>query len=130
MLQGEIIKQLIKDSGLTVTEVARRIDVDRRTIYSYMKSDNLKSETLRQLSVACDKDANYLFKRLLEEDAGGDQIMTEDDAAGYLRASRQNQDYNQLLVEHNILIHKLMVLQEKHIKLHEEYLNFRKSIKA
>lgn len=126
MSKGDIIKTLITESGLPITEIARRINVDRRTIYSYMKKDNWKPETLKQISIACNKKANYLLKKILDSntDEGEEkQIKTEEPNIVY-----HNKKLNNLLNENTILLHKLLKLQEKHILLHEEYLQFKKSI--
>ena len=128
MQKGEIIKKLIKDSGLSVTEIARRMNVDRRTIYSYMKKDSLKSETLRQLSKACDKEANYLLRQMLEEDNDIDQNSIKEDPVIYKITPNHIKELDQLNKENKKLLRKLVELQEKHIKLHEEHLTLRKAI--
>lgn len=126
MYKGEIIKKIIKDSGLPITEIARRINVDRRTIYSYMKKDNWKPETLRQISLACDKEANYLLKKILEEDCDIDQTSLKEDNASYKTSSNNSQEFDHLNKENKKLLRKLVELQEKYIKLHEEYLDLKK----
>jgi len=128
MYQGEIVKKLIKDSGLPITEIARRINVDRRTIYSYMKKDNWKPETLRQISLACEKEANYLLKKILEEDSDISQdFLNEDDADYKTDSNYPQEEFEQLNKENKKLLRKLVELQEKYIKLHEEYLDLKKT---
>ncbi|WP_461639908.1 terminase gpP N-terminus-related DNA-binding protein [Labilibaculum euxinus] len=127
MSKGDIIKTLITESGLPITEIARRINVDRRTIYAYMKKDNWKPETLKQISIACNKDANYLLKKILDSNSkqGEDkQIKIEEPNVIY----HSTKKLNDLLTENAILLHKLVELQEKHILLHEEYLQLKKTI--
>ncbi|MDM8159068.1 HTH domain-containing protein [Labilibaculum sp. K2S] len=127
MSKGDIIKTLITESGLPITEIARRINVDRRTIYTYMKKDNWKPETLKQISIACNKDANYLLKKILDSNSkqGEDkQIKIEEPNVIY----HSTKKLNDLLTENAILLHKLVELQEKHILLHEEYLQLKKTI--
>ena len=124
MSEGKIIKTFIKESGVSVTEIAKRINVDRRTIYSYMKKDNLKPETLRQLSIACGKEANYLLKKILEKDE--EQDVVKEGNSLYTQPSAELDELNR---ENKKLLKKLVELQEKHIKLHEEYLNFKKESK-
>lgn len=127
MSKGDIIKILITESGLPITEIARRIKVDRRTIYSYMKKDNWKPETLMQISIACNKEANYLLKKLLDSNTNKEeekQIKIEEPNAAY----HSTKKLNNLINENAILLQKLLELQEKHILLHEEYLQLKKSI--
>jgi transcriptional regulator with XRE-family HTH domain len=119
MSKGEIIKTFIKDSGLSVTEIAKRMNVDRRTIYSYMKKDNLKPDTLRKLSIACGKSANFLLRKMLEG-YSSDSVM--EDQSDYLV---NTDNINNLKDENRSLLKKLVKLQEKHIKLHEEYLKLK-----
>ncbi|WP_461632054.1 terminase gpP N-terminus-related DNA-binding protein [Labilibaculum euxinus] len=129
MPKGDIIKTLITESGLPITEIARRINVDRRTIYTYMKKDNWKPETLKQISIACNKDANYLLKKILDSNTkqGEDkQIKIEEPDVIYHNTKK----INDLLNENAVLLHKLVELQEKHILLHEEYLQLKKNNSA
>ena len=127
MSKGDIIKTLITESGLPITEIARRISVDRRTIYSYMKKDNWKPETLKQISIACNKESNYLLKKLLDNNTNKEeekQIKIEEPNAVY----HSTKKLNNLLNENAILLQKLLELQEKHILLYEKYLQLKKSI--
>ena len=122
MSEGKIIKKFIEESGLQITEIAKRINVDRRTIYSYMKRDSLKPEVLRKLSVACGKDPNYLLRKVIT-DYGDDNLM--EDTADY---SADNYLGN-LKEENRTLLRKLVELQEKYINLQEEYLKLKKTEK-
>ncbi|WP_321318882.1 terminase gpP N-terminus-related DNA-binding protein [Labilibaculum sp.] len=96
MSKGDIIKTLIRESGLPITEIARRINVDRRTIYAYMKKDNWKPETLQQISIACNKDANYLLKKILDSNTkqGEDkQIKIEEPDVIYHNKKKNKQSF-------------------------------------
>lgn len=121
MSNGKIIKTFIKESGLTVTEIAKRINVDRRTIYSYMKKDNLKPETLSQLSMACGEDASYLLRKILEE-YNSDSVME-----GLTDYPKKTKSIQQLKNENRSLLKKLVELQEKYIELQEELLKLKGS---
>lgn len=126
MSKEDIIKTLITESGLPITEIARRINVDRRTIYSYMKKDNLKPKTLKQISIACNKEANYLLKKILDsntDEKEEKQIRIEEPGSFY----HNTIEVNNLINENATLLHKLLELQEKHILLHEKYLQLKKS---
>lgn len=129
MSKGEIIKKLITESGLPITEIARRIQVDRRTIYSYMKKDNWKPETLRQISIACDKDPNYLLRMMLDLDGDPKEEMNaEEPSTLYQNTKNSIQEIDLLQKENTKLLRKLIALQEKHILLYEEHLSLKNSI--
>lgn len=59
---GERIAEAIKNSGLTQTEIARRLNIKQSNISHYIKGDKLPAlDTLANLCKLLDVDANYIL---------------------------------------------------------------------
>lgn len=50
---GKVLKQLIKENGSNVNELAEKVDVSPQTLYSIIKRDNMKAD-LDVLCKICD----------------------------------------------------------------------------
>ena len=53
---GTIVEKIVRRSGISIAELARRIHVDRRSIYYWFKQDNLNPDIIYRIGKALNYD--------------------------------------------------------------------------
>jgi plasmid maintenance system antidote protein VapI len=53
---GTIVEKVVRRSGVSIAELARRIHVDRRSIYYWFKQDNLNPDIIYRIGKALNHD--------------------------------------------------------------------------
>jgi plasmid maintenance system antidote protein VapI len=53
---GTIVEKIVRRSGISIAELARRIHVDRRSIYYWFKQDNLNPDIIYRIGKALNHD--------------------------------------------------------------------------
>ncbi|MEJ7560761.1 MAG: hypothetical protein WKF66_20790 [Pedobacter sp.] len=67
MLQhrGQIVEKVIRRKGTSLTDLAKVMKVNRRTLYNWFKQRNLKQETIVRMGFAMNHDFSVEFPDLL-----------------------------------------------------------------
>lgn len=105
--KGKILKQIFKDTGLKVAQVARKMDVDRGTIYRHFDEEDLSLDYIIKYGKAMKVDMNKYFPEIssivLEDEV---QYMLEKPTYSELetRLDHWKDKYIQLLEKYNELL--------------------------
>ena len=62
--EGLIVQKAIRESKISVSEVARLINVDRRTVYNWFTHQTLKLDTIEKISQAINYDFSHEIPKL------------------------------------------------------------------
>jgi predicted transcriptional regulator len=73
--QGEIIEKVIHRSRVSITQLSRRLKVERRTMYSWFNKEKHPADIIARVSTALD----YDFSNELPEYASGGRITPSND---------------------------------------------------
>lgn len=65
---GEIVERTIRRNGYSISELARTLNVNRRTIYNWFLQRNLKSEIIYRIGCAVRHDFSVEFPHLFTSD--------------------------------------------------------------
>lgn len=103
MHKGEIIEKVIRDSGVPIAEVARRLNISRKTMYNFFDKKNLDNDALIKIGKVIHVDLSNSFPQLFER--------LEEYPLPDLTKLREEVDhwknkYIELLEEHNNLLRK------------------------
>lgn len=63
---GTIVERIVRRSGISIAELARRIHVDRRSIYYWFKQDNLNPDIIYRIGKALNHDFSADIPSLAE----------------------------------------------------------------
>ncbi|MCX7728339.1 MAG: helix-turn-helix domain-containing protein, partial [Bacteroidia bacterium] len=80
---GEIIREKFEESGLTVTEFAKRIHVSRRSVYEIFQKNSIDTDTLHHISKVLGSDwiVEYFIQKynykLNKDHAGSEHKLTQ-----------------------------------------------------
>jgi transcriptional regulator with XRE-family HTH domain len=66
--KGAIVERVVRRSGISIAELARRIKVDRRSIYYWFKQENLDAVTITKLGRALSYDFKQDFPDMALEE--------------------------------------------------------------
>jgi predicted transcriptional regulator len=96
--RGEIVEQVIRNSGLSITRIAKRLDVTRATMYNYFEDANLNLDTV----AAIGKILNYDFPEIFSK-ANLKQIHTVPEKIDTVNEevpsyNKKKEDYIQLII--------------------------------
>lgn len=64
--RGEILKQVFEEEGVNVSKIAKKIGVDRATVYRHFLDDNLSIDYIIKYGQALDYDFSKYFPELLQ----------------------------------------------------------------
>lgn len=107
--RGEIVEDAIRKSGITITQVAKRLGKSRRHIYNIFDDPNVPLETILQIS----KITHHDFSKEIPEikPSNNSQFLGEDD--GDYKTTSQAEywknKYLELLEKYNELLEKMRV---------------------
>lgn len=65
---GKLLEDLIRANGLTISDVARKIKVNRRSVYNWFKQKTLKSYTLQRICYVLVYDFSVKLPDFLNEE--------------------------------------------------------------
>lgn len=110
--RGEILQDVIKKKGISLSEVGRRLGIDRSTVYRHTKNANLDDATLLQYGKAL----NYDFSMEIPELYNSMKLVNEPSP------EYRNKTYDELLIERDYYKDKYINLLEKYNVLVEDRL--------
>ena len=89
---GEIIKRVVKEKGLSVTEFGKRISKHRRNVYDIFLRESVDTELLQKIGKVLEHDFFSYYYR------GGNKesLIIGDSLANYKKNEKINSEYNQL----------------------------------
>ena len=103
IFEGLIIEKVVRRSGISITEVSRKLNVNRRTIYYWFNQEKLNNETISKLGHAIgydfSKDLPNYSKNIPFSFAKNNE--TPQESTGYWRDK-----YIDLLEQYNTLLVK------------------------
>ena len=82
---GKKIKEIFKNTGLTVTEFARRIDTSRENVYGVFRRKSVDTEMLIKISKVLDYDFFRLYSNPKEIDELKKQLEVAEQEIVYLK---------------------------------------------
>ncbi|MBL4675555.1 MAG: hypothetical protein JKY70_05025 [Mucilaginibacter sp.] len=65
--QGEIIEYVVRRNGYNISELARAIGLNRRTLYNYFRSPSVKSSIIYRIGIFLGHDFSKEFPELFTE---------------------------------------------------------------
>ena len=89
---GEIIKRVVKEKGLSVTEFGKRISKHRRNVYDIFKRESVDTELLQKISKVLEHD----FFIYYNQGGNNELLVIGDNLANYKKAEKINSEYNHL----------------------------------
>jgi len=117
--KGEIIEKAIRSSGISVTELAKRIKKSRRYVYNLFEKNDVPVETILQIG----KIIHYNFFKEIKEIQPAGYIFNED------KSSVNDNDPDISYKPAEYWKNKYFELLEKYNQLLSEYLAFMKDNK-
>lgn len=105
--EGELLKNVIKRSGVNITELSRRLNVDRRSVYYWFNQEKISYTVAAKVGRALNYDfaeefPDYNIKKLLEDkrmDSGNDPKTKEMVSVWMNKYIDLLEKYNQLLIK-------------------------------
>jgi transcriptional regulator with XRE-family HTH domain len=111
--RGTILKKAVKDSGITITEVARRAGYGRVTYYLHIENSDLKLDILDKYATAI----GYDFRDEIPEMVEYYERKRENSLSTFekIEADRDfwREEYGRILKEKNELLKKIELLEAK-----------------
>ncbi len=102
--RGEIIRKVVLDSGYSITKLAERLAVSRRTVYNYFENPKVPMDTILEIG----KIIGYDFRKDIKDLKGfGSGIQNTEDAEGAYSVTYWKDRYYQLLEEHKELLSEI-----------------------
>jgi len=105
---GQLIEKIIRLNGYNISELARLLSVDRRTIYIWFKKKRLKKDVILQFAEHINHDFSVDFPEIFLQ-ANQSQSLNTSDCAD------EGSEYNNTLPDKDI--------HQKYIELLEKYNN-------
>jgi transcriptional regulator with XRE-family HTH domain len=99
MHKGQVIQKAVKESGISITQLAKKIRKSRQSIYNIFESQNVSIDLILSIGNAIHYDFSKDFKQLKTYSTKTDPMMAEEDNAEYWK-----QKYIALLEEYNQLL--------------------------
>ncbi len=105
--KGEIIENAIRQSGYSITEIAKRLTISRRHLYNLFQKYNIDNETVLEIGKLINHDFSIEIKGLSTQNVEEPNEKYNSD----LEKSRQEVNfwrnkYITLLEEHKLLLEK------------------------
>ena len=90
---GKLIKRVVKERGMTITEFGKRISTHRRNVYDIFERESVDTALLQKVSDILEHDFFGYYKQARSKEI---RLLNES-SKEYKRADKNNQDYEQLL---------------------------------
>jgi transcriptional regulator with XRE-family HTH domain len=111
---GQLIEKIIRLNGYNISELARLLSVDRRTLYIWFKKKRLKKEVILQFAAHINHDFSTDFPEIFLPVDGDSPSKDADNAneVGGVNDDHQDKDihhkYIALLEKYNELLQKML----------------------
>jgi hypothetical protein len=111
---GQLIEKIIRLNGYNISELARLLSVDRRTLYIWFKKKRLKKEVILQFAEHINHDFSTDFPEIFLPVNGDNPSKDADNANEVGGANDDHQDkdihhkYIALLEKYNDLLQKML----------------------
>ncbi|WP_342645494.1 helix-turn-helix domain-containing protein [Mucilaginibacter sp. CSA2-8R] len=111
---GQLIEKIIRLNGYNISELARLLSVDRRTIYIWFKKKRLKKEVILQFAEHINHDFSVDFPELFQSNDQSNPSWIADRMEQVDEANNDNPDkdihqkYIELLEKYNQLLQKIL----------------------
>lgn len=103
--RGEIVRKALEDEGRGATWLARKMGVDRTTVYLWWKNKDLDLDTVIEIGRALKYDFSYLIPELSSYVSEPDVQYGPRDLKGCIEErDRWHRKYTDLLEKHNKLL--------------------------
>lgn len=99
MHQGQTIHRVVKLSGISITQLAKKIKKSRQSVYNIFDSPNVPNDLIIEIGKAIHYDFSRDFKQLRNYSTDSDVSVAEEKKAEYWK-----QKYISLLEEYNQLL--------------------------
>lgn len=111
---GQLIEKIIRLNGYNISELARLLSVDRRTLYIWFKKKRLKKEVILQFAEHINHDFSTDFPEIFLSANQNSPSRSTDSANEVSEANEDHQDkdihhkYIALLEKYNDLLQKML----------------------
>jgi plasmid maintenance system antidote protein VapI len=102
--RGEIVEQAVRQSGIAISEVAKRINRSRRHLYNIFENPNVPLETILQISKVIRKDITIALPEIqdlhkISSVSDVEPMYNKEESVNYWKDKYLNllEKYNQLL---------------------------------
>jgi transcriptional regulator with XRE-family HTH domain len=99
MHKGQVIQKAVKESGVSITQLAKKLGKSRQWLYNVFESTQVSVDTIFAIGKAIHYDFSKDFKQLKNYSTKTNLSIAEDDNADYWK-----QKYISLLEEYNQLL--------------------------
>ena len=99
MHKGQVIQKAVKESGISITQLAKKLKKSRQSIYNIFESQNISIDLILAIGNIIHYDFSKDFKQLKTYSTRTDPMIAEEDNAEYWK-----QKYIALLEEYNQLL--------------------------
>lgn len=86
---GEIVEKIIRRNGYSISDLARIMNVNRRSIYSWFKQPRLKTEIIFKIGCALKRDLSTEFPDLFSSNDFQNPFNDKEDGYTVLSADEQ-----------------------------------------
>lgn len=118
--RGEIIEKAVRESGINIAELARRLKKSRRHIYNIFNNSGVDIDTIIQIGKIIHKDFSSDFPFINSEnqytEALNSGLLVKEEQSEYNSATYWREKYFTLLQEYNKILEKYVQKVEKDIK--------------
>ncbi len=99
MHKGQVIEKAVKQSGISITQLAKKLRKSRQSVYNIFETQNVPWDLILDIGKAIHYDFSKDFKQLKTYSTKTDPVIAEEDNAEYWK-----QKYILLLEEYNQLL--------------------------
>ena len=99
MHKGQVIQKAVKESGITITQLAKKLKKSRQSIYNIFDNPQVPLDIIMEIGKAIHYDFSKDFKQLKSYSSQSDSTMAEEGKVEYWK-----QKYISLLEEYNQLL--------------------------
>jgi len=99
MHKGQVIEKAVKESGISITQLAKKIKKSRQSVYNIFETQNVPLDLIIEIGKAIHYDFSKDIKQLKVYSTKTDTVIAEEDNAEYWK-----QKYISLLEEYNQLL--------------------------
>jgi plasmid maintenance system antidote protein VapI len=99
MHKGQVIQKAVKESGISITQLAKKLKKSRQSVYNIFDSQQVPLDMIIEIGKAIHYDFSKDFKQLKSYSSQSDATIAEDSNVEYWK-----QKYITLLEEYNQLL--------------------------
>ncbi|MCT4562672.1 MAG: hypothetical protein N4A41_14990 [Crocinitomicaceae bacterium] len=102
--KGQVLKDKLKEKNILQEDIADILEIDRATLFRWLKNENLSKHKIRQIGMAANLDLEELFPSMFKANELG---MNQNPGTNW------KQKYYDLLEKQNEMQERIIVLQEE-----------------